>query len=104
MELIHSAPDRASFTPLSEHQSHTPASFYSGTPVLHHHTQNCRVLVLQSELHNSPALEGLIPDGDHGLSNGQGTDVDGDGAGLAHEESADREILIGGIGVWVSSE
>lgn len=34
---IYTPPALDSFTPLAEHQSQTPASFYSAKPVLHYH-------------------------------------------------------------------
>ncbi|KAH8656572.1 regulator of volume decrease after cellular swelling-domain-containing protein [Tricladium varicosporioides] len=41
---IHNAPPLDSFTPLSEHQSHTPSSFFSAKPVLHFHGVGTRAL------------------------------------------------------------
>lgn len=41
---IYSPPALDSFTPLAEHQSQTPASFYGAKPVLHYHCEGLRAV------------------------------------------------------------
>ena len=95
MEVIHEAPTVFSFIPLSEHQSQTPQSFYSGPPVLYHRSPSSQLVILESELINSPALSKLA-----GLSNTNGTAVNGDG----EDEKHDRDIVVEFIDIWVTSE
>jgi hypothetical protein len=59
MEVLQEAPNSSTFVPLSEHQSATPASFYSGPPVLHYHSRRCKVVILERDLNLSPALTAL---------------------------------------------
>ncbi|CAK7205046.1 hypothetical protein SEUCBS139899_007810 [Sporothrix eucalyptigena] len=42
---LRTPPSLASYTPVAEHQSRTPASFYEGPPVLHYHTTGARAYV-----------------------------------------------------------
>lgn len=97
MRVIHTAPDPSTYIPLSEHQSRTPASFYSGPPVLHHRSDRCKILVLESELARVEALthafggDIAIPLGSE-VVNGSGT------------LTGDREATIVGVDVWVTSE
>jgi hypothetical protein len=95
MEIIHAAPVHSSFIPLSEHQSQTPTSFYSGPAVLYHHSDSSRIVILSSELHASPGLLTLAdsPTGNGPLSNGN-TDA-------AHQAD---EVVIDGVDIWVTSE
>ena len=94
MEVIHEAPLETSFTPLSEHQSQTPESFYSGPPVLYYHSPSAQLVILESELTNSPALSRLAD-----TSSTNGVTVNGEG-----EEEHEQEKVIEGIDVWVTSE
>ena len=94
MEVIHESPELTSFIPLSEHQSQTPVSFYSGPPVLHHQSSDARLLVLQSDLNASSALCKLA------------TSTSGHNGGLENNEDAEdsREVSIEGVDIWVTSE
>ena len=92
MEVIHDAPLLSSFTPLSEHQSQTPTSFYTGKPVLYHHCPNAKLLISERELHSSPALSKLSLEAPNGTSAGE------DGAEQA------REVAIEELAIWVTSE
>jgi chloride channel, nucleotide-sensitive, 1A len=65
MEILREAPNINSFIPLSDHQSTTPASFYSGPPVLHFHSSRCKVLILERDLSLSAPLAALAPDALH---------------------------------------
>lgn len=60
MEILNEAPNISSFTPLIEHQSTTPTSFYSGPPVLHYHSNRSKVIVLEHEARSVPALAPLL--------------------------------------------
>lgn len=60
MEVLSEVPHANSFVPLAEHQSMTPASFHSGPPVLYYYSDRCKVLVLEDELQNAPALSNMV--------------------------------------------
>lgn len=45
-----SYPTASDYTPLEQHESSTPASFFGGKPVLHKHYAGCRILASPSEL------------------------------------------------------
>jgi len=60
METLRDAPKTGSFVPLAEHQSTTPASFHSGPPVLHYYSDRCKIVVLEDELQNVPALSDFV--------------------------------------------
>ncbi|PGH16318.1 hypothetical protein AJ79_01860 [Helicocarpus griseus UAMH5409] len=96
MEVLRSAPESSSFVPLAEHQSHTPESFYSGPAVLHHFSERCKVVILERELSKSTALSGLRSNAtDGGATNG---------TSAAGDSEEDKEIVIDGVDVWVTSE
>ena len=98
MELIHEAPTRDSFIPLSTHQSQTPDSFFSGPPVLYYLSLAATLRTQANELSSFPALQPLF---EHG-----GAPVNGTGAtnGDPPVEEEDREVEAQGVDVWVSSE
>ncbi|EXJ60649.1 hypothetical protein A1O7_04802 [Cladophialophora yegresii CBS 114405] len=60
MEILREAPKPSSFVPLIEHQSSTPASFYTGPPVLHYYSDRSKLIVLEHEAHSIPALAPLL--------------------------------------------
>lgn len=60
MEALREAPATGSIVPLAEHQSTTPASFHSGPPVLHYYSDRCKVIILEEELQNAPALSSFV--------------------------------------------
>ena len=93
MEVFHEAPVLSSFTPLAEHQSHTPESFYSGPPVLYHRAAGTRIIVVKADLDRSPALTKLLGDAqtNGSLANGQ---TGGD----------DEVTVVENVDVWVNSE
>ncbi|KAL8987059.1 MAG: hypothetical protein Q9177_003700, partial [Variospora cf. flavescens] len=97
MEVLHAAPTEGHFTPLSTHQSQTPSSFYSGPPVLHHHSPAASLFIGSSDLKNNTAFASFAPSSE-GQSNGTTQDsADGPGNG------EDREVRIEGVDVWVTS-
>ncbi|ATZ46798.1 hypothetical protein BCIN_02g01560 [Botrytis cinerea B05.10] len=44
LSTIHSAPALDSFTPLVEHQTQTPSTFYDARPILHYHAKAARAV------------------------------------------------------------
>lgn len=98
MEVIHEAPTHDSFVPLSTHQSRTPESFFSGPPILYHHTAAAILKTQVSELNCAPALQSL-------LGRGQPpTDRSAAVNGHSQGEQEDRQVEVIGIDIWVSSE
>ena len=96
MEVIHESPNADSFTPLSTHLSQTPESFYSGPPVLYHHSAGAKLVILESELRAAPALSSL-----RGAPPGiNGTATNGD----AHEHEHGEDVVLSDIDIWVTSE
>lgn len=51
---IHYAPALDSFTPLAEHQSKTPATFYKGKPVLYYHDSKAKAIIDKNHLTKLP--------------------------------------------------
>jgi nucleotide-sensitive chloride channel 1A len=103
MEVFHTPPLASSFTPLAEHQSRTPESFYDGPPVLHYHSDRCKVVVLESDLTASPALNALRGP----VVSTNGNAVNGSSATAtqeAGETTQEKEIVIDDVDVWVTSE
>lgn len=96
MEVIQTAPEASTFIPLAEHQSRTPSSFHSGPPVLHYHSQRCKVVILERDLIATPALNAL-----------RGEQAPTNGSAEATQESEDgegSEVAIDGVETWVTSE
>ena len=91
MEVLSSAPESSSFVPLAEHQSRTPSSFYSGPPVLHYHSQRCKIVILERELLASSALNALR--GENATS-----------ASITTQDDDEKEVAIDGVDAWVTSE
>ncbi|KAJ5626659.1 hypothetical protein N7528_004086 [Penicillium herquei] len=92
MEPLRSAPEADTFVPIAEHQARTPSSFYSGPPVLHYHSQRCKVVILERDLLANPALNAL---------RAQAT---ANGTAAVDEDAEDKEIAIEGVDTWVGSE
>ncbi|KAJ6185696.1 hypothetical protein N7519_006997 [Penicillium mononematosum] len=94
MEAINSSPEASSFVPLAEHQSRTPSSFYSGPPVLYHHSQRCKIVILERELLATPALSAL-----------RGQDGANDSAASRNQQDGDeKEVAISDVDIWVTSD
>lgn len=81
---------------LAEHQSRTPSSFHSGPPVLHYHSQRCKVVILERDLVATPALNTLR--GAQASTNGTTE------AAQASQEDEGNEVAIDGVDTWVTSE
>jgi nucleotide-sensitive chloride channel 1A len=58
---IRSAPALDSFTPLAEHQSQTPTTFYGAKPVLHYHGVGVRALAFRNQLSKLPIFASTEP-------------------------------------------
>jgi nucleotide-sensitive chloride channel 1A len=95
MEVLRTPPVAASFTPLAEHQSRTPESFFTGSPVLHYHSDRCKVIVLESDLTAAPALNAL---------RGPVVNTNGGAQEVRGETTSEKEIVIDEVDVWVTSE
>lgn len=101
MEVLHEAPKSSAFVPLSEHQSATPASFYTGPPVLHYHGSRCKVVVLERDLSLSPALTALARGLPTSAKNGEYSDGSD---GLSGEDSSEPQKVLVNVDIWVTSE
>lgn len=99
MEVSYSPPSADSFTPLSVHQSQTPESFFSGPPVLYHHSPSTTLLINTDDLESAPALVELTG-GVQSRTNGTAGHVNGD----SDAEEAGQELSIPNIDVWITSE
>lgn len=88
MEVLRSSPEASAFVPLAEHQSRTPSSFYEGPPVLHYHSERCKIVILERDLAVTPALSALR----------------GESAAAASEQDNEKEVAIEGVETWVTSE
>ena len=109
MEVIHTSPSHAQFTPLSTFQSQTPESFHSGPPILYHHSPSTTLKIHASELHALPALTTLAHVAQRQRDVG-GATLNGD---IHHEDregeteeqdEEDEQLEISGIEIWVTSE
>lgn len=97
MEVTRDVPSADSFVPLATHLSRTPESFYSGPPVLYHHSPSATVIIQAKELLCAPVLQNLF--------NGSETHPNGTAATNGHNEEEDnREVERLGVDVWVTSE
>ena len=106
MEIIHDPPKAESFTPLATYQSQTPESFFSGPPVLYHHSPSATLSLHKSDLESAPILSRLA-EGAHKTANGTSSSaVNGNTHHHEEEEDADddEEISIPDIDIWVTSE
>lgn len=96
MELLQTPPEASTFVALAEHQSRTPSSFHSGPPVLHYHSQRCKVVILERELVATPAL--------NTLRGGQASTNGTTEAAQDSQEGEGNEVAIDGVETWVTSE
>jgi nucleotide-sensitive chloride channel 1A len=97
METLREAPRASSFTPLLEHQSATPASFYTGPPVLHYYSDRSKIIVLENEITAVAAFEPFLRNVTT-QSEANGTETNGDNTHHA------KEKVIEDVDVWVTSE
>ena len=102
MEFLREAPKASAFVPLVEHQSITPASFYTGPPVLHYYSNRCKLLVLEHDLSNAPALAALVQQSRTTVDS-NGTAVNGEGLHAEDDEGITQKV-VEDVDVWVTSE
>ncbi len=104
MEVLHEPPKASSFTPLAEHQSTTPASFYSGPPVLHYYSDRSKLIVLEDEVESISAFTPLLqhatsasqPHSNAGESNGHAADTP--------PQAPSTQKVLDDVDVWVTSD
>lgn len=97
MEVLREAPKSSSFVPLVEHQSTTPASFYSGPPVLHYYSDRSKVILLEHEIASAPAFGPLLAAASTDQEDNS-TQTNGD-----HSEQPKQKV-VEDVDVWVTSE
>ncbi|KAL3458537.1 regulator of volume decrease after cellular swelling-domain-containing protein [Aspergillus heterothallicus] len=95
MEPLTSAPDTSAFTPLSVHQSRTPESFHTGPAILHYHASSCSLVALERDVVATPTLSAL---------RGAGAAANGTHAESRDADAGEKEIIIQGVDVWVTSD
>jgi len=98
MEVLREAPETGSFVPLAEHQSTTPASFYSGPPVLHYYSDRCQLIVLEEEVQNAPALASFVSKAAAPAHSNEPQQSDETNGSHAAQKTLD------GVDIWVTSE
>jgi nucleotide-sensitive chloride channel 1A len=54
LTTIHTEPSLDSFTPLTEHQAQTPASFYGAKPILHYHCTGAHAIIPAAHRNDLP--------------------------------------------------
>jgi hypothetical protein len=89
MEAVQATPTLDSYTPLDEHQSQTPETFFGGKPVLHLHCSDAKVLVSRQNIEQYSLLQSLRSS--HEQSQGQ-------------DQESGQDIVIPGVQLWVSSK
>lgn len=83
LTIIRSAPELERYTPLSTHQSQTPASF--SIPILHFRNENCKLVLTKDQTHLLP----IFNDDKNSTAGG---------------DAGSEEVEVDGIDVWVTSE
>ena len=97
MEVLREPPEASSFVPLIEHQSTTPASFYSGPPVLHYYSDRSKVRILQREIDNAPAFAPLF-------QNAQSVEQRAANGEAQSNGDSDPQKVVDEVDIWVTSE
>ncbi|KIW99379.1 uncharacterized protein Z518_11367 [Rhinocladiella mackenziei CBS 650.93] len=97
MEVLREAPKASSFIPLIEHQSATPASFYSGPPVLHYYGDRSKLIVLEHEIQPVAAFAPLLETATS-QSHANGTESNGD------TSATGTARVVEDVDVWVTSD
>lgn len=101
MEAVREAPKASTFIPLAEHQSATPASFYTGPPVLHYHSDRSKIIVLERDTSGAALLEPLLQH----AANTTASQANGGAETNGHTEANDNEQkVLEDVDVWVTSE
>ncbi|KAI9830348.1 MAG: hypothetical protein M1819_005729 [Sarea resinae] len=104
LEILTHPPETSTFTPLTEHQSHTPASFFNAPPVLHHHASSALLLLSRQDLPHSAVTRDFVRESQSAAApTTTTTTTNGDAAAAAHTDDEDT-IVLAGFEVWVTSE
>ncbi|KAI5289780.1 hypothetical protein KEM54_003233 [Ascosphaera aggregata] len=88
IEVLHAPPPSSSLISLAQHQAQTPASFYDGPAVLYHHATGCQLVALKRDLKLLSLLKAVAA---------------GDGSANAEEKQGNKEEILDGVDVWVTS-
>lgn len=97
MEVLREAPKPSSFVPLIEHQSTTPASFYSGLPVLHYYSDRSKLIVLEHEIDSAPTFAPILAAASaHQQENGTQT--------IEDQADQNKQKVVEVVDIWVTSE
>ena len=80
LQHLDNSPKADDFTPLSEHEQQTPASFFGAKPVLHAHYEAMTLAVAAGQLQQDDAFRKF------------------------NSRREEEEDLVDGVDVWVSSE
>ncbi|KAL8826408.1 MAG: hypothetical protein Q9191_003814 [Dirinaria sp. TL-2023a] len=99
MEVIKDAPAADSFIPLATYQSQTPESFFSGPPVLHHHSSSATAQIQAKELLSAPILQNLFNSGAEANLNGAAATN-----GHGEEDEDDHVVETSNVDIWVTSD
>lgn len=89
---LRTPPNLADYTPLAEHQSQTPASFYGGKPILHLHAEGAKAWIPASQ---AASLPGVFPRDDAAAP----TEPEAKALGEDAEETREQRV-----DVYVTSE
>jgi nucleotide-sensitive chloride channel 1A len=100
IEVIHDAPRPDSFTPLAVHQSQTPDSFFTGSPVLHYHATGARAIISNSQIELQSIFSRETPVTRDTIVNGHTSPLEGT---LANG-TGNRQQILSDIDVLVTSE
>ncbi|KIX94145.1 uncharacterized protein Z520_10171 [Fonsecaea multimorphosa CBS 102226] len=107
MEILREPPKASSFVPLIEHQSATPASFYSGPPVLHYYSDRSKLIVLEHEARSVPAFAPLLehPTSSQEQQPQQQPHANGtEAANGGSDEARGTHRVVDNVDVWVTSD
>lgn len=93
LEILSTLPGLESFTPLEEHQSQTPGTFFGGKPVLYCRHGSLTLSIARDQLEAHPAIAKFSI-----RSSGQGTGV------IDSPVQSSDPAIISNVDVWVTSE
>jgi len=103
MDVLHEPPKASSFTPLAEHQSTTPASFYSGPPVLHYYSDRSKLIVLEHEVESISAFTPLLQHATSASQPHSNAETNGHDADSQPQAPSTQKVL-DDVDVWVTSD
>ncbi|RMZ81028.1 hypothetical protein DV738_g2401, partial [Chaetothyriales sp. CBS 135597] len=101
MEVLRESPKVAAFVPLAEHQSTTPASFYSGPPVLHYHSDRSKLIIVDGEIEKALAFGPLIQ---HARSVVENAAAHSETNGEAERGGAESQRVVDNVDIFVTSD